>query len=184
MPTSAVKSSVPRLSATTRGWTSRLPRCGRSRRRFPPARRTSRSRRAGRVPLPVPRRFRRPPSTCSGLSTLVSISAATPGITAASRSRTSNRHGPVHPHQHVGALARHLRDRIGDQCAGAILLRRRHRVLQVEDDAVAPRSAPVRTNFSAVPGRTAGNARRSRRALLLEFHPCHCGSVATRNLRQ
>ena len=43
---------------------------------------------------------------------------------------------PVDPHQHVAAVARHLRDGIVDQRAGMLLLRRRDRVLQVEDDAV------------------------------------------------
>ena len=42
----------------------------------------------------------------------------------------------VDPHQHVAAVARDLRDGVGDQRAGVRLLRRCDGVLEVEDDAV------------------------------------------------
>jgi hypothetical protein len=44
--------------------------------------------------------------------------------------------GPVDAHQHIGAVARHARDGIGYQRARALFLRRRDRVLQIEDDRV------------------------------------------------
>ena len=44
--------------------------------------------------------------------------------------------GAVHTHQHIGAVAVHLRDRVGDQGARTLLLGRRDRVLQIQDDGV------------------------------------------------
>ena len=75
--------------------------------------------------------------TCSGLSTLVSISAATPGITAASRSRTSRRHGRLTRTSTSPPLRATCGMASAIKRAGAFLLRRCDRVLQVQDDAVS-----------------------------------------------
>ena len=53
----------------------------------------------------------------------------------------------VDAHQHVAAIARHLRDRIGDQRARALLLGWRDRVLEVEDDAVGAAIRPGAHEF-------------------------------------
>jgi hypothetical protein len=44
----------------------------------------------------------------------------------------------VHPHEDLGATARHQGDGLVDQPAGAVLLLRRDGILQVQHDGVGP----------------------------------------------
>ena len=55
--------------------------------------------------------------------------------------------GAIDPHDDVGAVAVHLRDRFRDQSAGMVLLGRSDRVLQVQDDGIGTLVGPGADEF-------------------------------------
>ncbi len=136
MPTSAVKSSVPRLSATTRGCDFAMA----SMRKKPAAVSTSTTNWI--VPglqAALGFQFRNDVGAGQHVFRAVHLGEHQRGDARDhGRLDVADQHAPraIDAHQHVGTVARHVRDGIGDQGAGLFLLRWRHRVLEVEDDSV------------------------------------------------
>ncbi len=183
MPASAAKSSEPRLRETIRGWHLAIS----SMRKKPFVDSTSTANfidPAGRFrSTSSSSTISATASTCSALSTLVSISAQMPGMTAASISRTSIRQGRLTrtstsaPLRDTCGMASAISVRAWSFCDGATASSRSRMMPS------APRSAPVFTNLSTLTG-TNISERQTGRSSRMELSSLRPASHSITNRRR